>query len=163
MSINNLKEQIASGEFIKRVFGARKPMYDGAEVRKLLETAVSISTFIAEPTESSKKIKIKSVRKGDVFIGASTNYKPRPFVVAKVCKDVSYCIPLTSEEDGVYSGISHNSRYLQKGYFSNHMIKVSNDFIIQNFIFPLGNNARLNLAIESILSETCNNFKKFIK
>lgn len=158
----NIKEKIESGEFIKQVFGTRKAMYDGAEVRRLLETAVDVCSLTSKPIEPTRKITIKRVRKGDVFIGMSINHKFRPFVVAKAGKECSYCIPLTSEEN-CYSTIAHSSRYLEEGYYSNHMVKVDNEFIIANFKFPLGNNKTLNQAIQIITKNLTKDFNYVIR
>lgn len=158
---DDLKSKIASGNIIVDVLGAKKAHYNGKEVQEILEHLVdSLSTEL--PLEPShKKIGIKSVKKGDVFLGSSINYKTRPFVVAKVGKECSYCIPITSDKN-CYASIPHSSRYFEDGYYVNHMIKVDNNFIISNFIFPLGNSRTLNEAIKLIVNRLKKDYKNII-
>jgi hypothetical protein len=96
-----------------------------------------------------KRCKPNHIKKGDLFLGFSVNGKGRPVVVAKIVKDIAYCIALTTTEDE-YTLMPHNSRFLEEGFFSNSFMVAKTSYIKQNFIGVMDDTRTLNKAIKII-------------
>jgi ribosomal protein S16 len=96
-----------------------------------------------------RKCKPSTIKKGDLFMGYSVNGKARPIVVAKIVKDLAYCICLTTTEDE-YTLMPHNSRFLDEGFLTNSFILVKTKYIKDNFLGVMDDTRTLNKAIKII-------------
>jgi hypothetical protein len=110
-----------------------------------LDSVTSVTTNIKKP---------KYIKKGDI-IKAMGGWKVRPCVVIKVDKDIVYCIPLSTTEDGI-NLCKANSRFLTENYFSKSIISVTKENALKNFTGVYDNPKNLNEAIKKIKEKLIN-------
>ena len=96
-----------------------------------------------------KKANPTSLKKGDLFLGFSVNCKGRQMVIAKIVKDMAYCISLTTTKDE-YALIPHESRFLEEGFYCNSFTVVKLEYIKKNFIGIMDDTRNLNKSAKLI-------------
>lgn len=130
--------------------------YQGDYVRRKLNEAFNTSHEEFYESEVVSKVKV-----GDVFI-LKSNFKPRPFVVCKIERDVCKVIALTSSDGHMNSGIEANSRFFRnegKSYYSYGLSVVTLDMVQKYFIGTIDTITEVRKAYREILKYYSKNIK----
>lgn len=125
----------------------KNEVYESIENRNYTQKEVKSLIYSISSKNHSNKPSV--VKKGDVFINCHSSNKPRPYIVAKVFKDRSICIAMSTTEDFL-NVCSFSCRVFGDNYFSFNTILVNNDDIRDNFCGVLEDTKSLNNAIQLI-------------
>lgn len=106
------------------------------------------SLNVSKVSESTYRV-VKKVKKGDVIILTGSN-KIRPHVILSVKKDKVFALALTTTDDYASSGIPHNSRFLEDGFFGTTLCIINEGIAKATFACVLDNHKQLNKAIKYI-------------
>lgn len=112
------------------------PSYSRDQVKHILNSINSLDGMGVEKYLPNK-LKFGDVAKLHSGTGVTPN-KPRPFVIVKVMKEESICIPLSSTDDW-NTLIKGESRFFKESNFTKNIIVLPNSMLISNFVAPYDN------------------------
>lgn len=138
MSIVDLKTELIN-QFSK------EKTYLGSHIRTQINDT-SFSNFINSSIHNGQ------VKKGDMFI-SNRMKKARPAVVISVDNKNQTCkvITVTTSADCIHNtGISHNSRFVEEGFYAYSLNLVTISEVAENFICVIEDKKTLNKAIKVI-------------
>ena len=145
VSVGTLKQIVSQ---VERKF--RKAGYgiNDTEEKKIDTNSIN-ETIVLEYVPKFKKANPSRLKKGDLFLGFSVNGKGRPMVIAKIVKDMAYCISLTTTKDE-YALLPHESRFLEEGFYCNNFTVVKVEQIKKNFLGIMDGTRNLNKSVKLI-------------